>query len=132
MTADQDNNCDIIIDLLKNMRKLDDNITTALNANWDPSNAKNTCSAIHDQLLKSYNDRDSLLKGCIAQSSERVRRVKERKDAEPDNPQVLKSLRKEQTHLRLMQAELSVEQVIRDRSSAIFNNRCRNYYRAVQ
>jgi hypothetical protein len=58
-----------------------------------------------------------------------VRSLKQEKDSRPDNIQLLKHLRREQTSLRLLQTELGVEEVIKERTMKVFHEHCRNYYK---
>ena len=52
------------------------------------------------QLVKVHSDRDSSLQKCIDYSVAKVEKLKEDKKANPDNPAVLKALKREQTKVR--------------------------------
>lgn len=45
-----------------------------------------------------------------------------KKNRDPDNFEIMKELKKEQTQLRLMQSELTVEEIVKDRSLKYFTN----------
>lgn len=60
--------------------------------------------------------------------SEQVRILRKKRDEEEDDVLASKDLRKEQNKLRLMQNELHVEEVIRDRSLKVWLLSIFNYW----
>ncbi|XP_064473317.1 protein MIX23-like [Ornithodoros turicata] len=119
-------------EILKKLRKVDDNIVYALNTTIPTEsfapNGPGMCRDLYEKLLASYSQREKAIKQCLQFSSDRVHNLKEERSKDPDNLDVLKRLRKEQTQLRLMQNELNVEEVVKDRSFKIFHERCRLFY----
>ncbi|KAH7639508.1 coiled-coil domain-containing 58 [Dermatophagoides farinae] len=123
-------------DVLKNLRKLDDNIVHSLNTTIptqsfavkgiDPTKQ---CQELYKQLMELHTNREQAIKNCIIRVSESVHQLKRRRDENEADFQVQKQLRKEQNKLRMMQNELHVEEVVRDRSLKFFHERCRAYYR---
>ncbi|XP_069700551.1 protein MIX23 [Periplaneta americana] len=122
-------------DALKKMRMLDDKIIYALNttiptdsfkSQVDPSSS---CKELYEQLKKNYDSRESAIKRCITLSGDKVRSLREQKQKKSDDPAILKSLRKEQTELRLLQAELNVEEVVKERTTKVYYERCRPFYK---
>lgn len=81
------------------------------------------------QLQSNYSSREQKIKQCIDVLASEVRSLKQEKDSRPDNIQLLKHLRREQTSLRLLQTELGVEEVIKERTMKVFHEHCRNYYK---
>jgi hypothetical protein len=81
------------------------------------------------QLQSNYTSRENKIKQCIDVLASEVRSLKQEKDSRPDNIQLLKHLRREQTSLRLLQTELGVEEVIKERTMKVFHEHCRNYYK---
>lgn len=81
------------------------------------------------QLQSNYTSREQKIKQCIDVLASEVRSLKQEKDSRPDNIQLLKHLRREQTSLRLLQTELGVEEVIKERTMKVFHEHCRNYYK---
>jgi len=122
---------------LKQLRKIDDNIVYALNntiptpsfAHGDPNVPKVRCQELHQVLKSSYEDRDKLIKNCIRHTSDRVQRLTAESGA--SDASLSKKLRSEQTQLRLLRKELNIEEVIQDRSSKIFHEKCRPFYRST-
>lgn len=117
---------------LKNMRRIDDIIINTLNSviptdSFNPDAAK-ACKDLHNQLVEGNRHRKSAITKCINLSAERLKNFREQRDTD----QSLKSrnlLRAEQTKLRMLQVELSVEDLVEERSSKVFQERCRKYYK---
>ncbi|RWR99700.1 Coiled-coil domain-containing protein 58-like protein, partial [Dinothrombium tinctorium] len=67
-------------------------------------------------LNQSYKAREVIIKKCIEIASKDVKQLKEKRDQNPSDLETIKKLKKEQTKLRLMQNELNVEEIVRDRT----------------
>ncbi|GFG34466.1 hypothetical protein Cfor_07704 [Coptotermes formosanus] len=80
------------------------------------------------KLKNNYENREAAIKRCITVSADRVRGLWEQREKNEDS-NVLKALRKEQTKLRLLQAELNVEEVLRERTTKVYYERCRPFYK---
>lgn len=76
----------------------------------------------------SYDQRDKSIRHCIELVNDDVKKLRQRKLDAPDDVDILRALRKEQTKLRLMQQEMSIEEVVRDRTQKVFYERCRDSY----
>ncbi|XP_054165605.1 protein MIX23-like [Oppia nitens] len=134
-----DNTCEDFLafeEALKKSRKIDDNIIHLLNTSIPTdsfavgsTNAGKQCQELYQQLQTSYSQREKSIKHCISVVSDRVKSIKSQRQQNEDDMDVLKSLRKEQTKLRLMQNELNVEEVVRDRTVKVFYDRCRSFYK---
>lgn len=130
---------------IKKLRKIDDNIVYALNTSiatesirareGDASNPTGRCSDLWSQLHRSYNEREQLIKSCVKVTSENLQNLRAQRDGQVqangklDPIALSKQLRNQQTQLRLLQKELSVEEVIKERSTKIFHEKCRAYFR---
>ncbi|XP_032795193.2 protein MIX23 [Daphnia magna] len=120
---------------LRKMRTLDDKIIYTFNTSIPTDSFKGqvnesaTCKHLYDELQTNYRSREHSIKQCIDILANEVRSLKQEKDAHPDNFQLLKHLRREQTSLRLLQTELGVEEVIKERTMKVFYEHCRNYYK---
>ena len=111
---------------LKQHRRIDDNIAHALNTTIptqsfavkgvDPTL---NCSNLYEQLKSAHNTREGAIKQCIVKASGRVKCLIAQREKDEDNIQVNKELRRAQKTLRLMQNELNVEEVVRDRTSKV-------------
>ncbi|CAG2102409.1 unnamed protein product [Medioppia subpectinata] len=125
-----------ILDALKKSRKIDDNIIHLLNTSLPTdsfanktSDAGHQCKHLYHQIQDSYSQREKSIKQCISVVSTRVKQLKDKRQANDEDLDVMKSLRKEQTRLRLMQNELNVEEVVKDRTLKVFDERCRTFYK---
>ena len=75
------------------------------------------------QLQSLYQGRQTSIQKCINEVTSKVQELREIRNKDPSNETVAKQLRKMQTNLRLIQNELTVEEVIRERSIKV-----RNYF----
>ncbi|XP_077202442.1 protein MIX23 isoform X1 [Paroedura picta] len=122
-------------ELLRVMRTIDDRIVHELNTTVPTTSfvgkvdASQTCKDLYESLAEAHTSRERLIKSCIAQTSHVVKNLQEERNTSPEDLALLKTLRKEQTKLKLMQSELNVEEVVNDRSWKVFNERCRAHYK---
>ena len=84
------------------------------------------------QLVDAHQSREQAIKRCIVKVSEAVHTLRTKRDQDEDNPRLIKELRKEQNKLRMMQNELNVEEVVRDRSIKVGVNKNRmQFFRLI-
>ncbi|GFN77840.1 coiled-coil domain-containing protein 58-like [Plakobranchus ocellatus] len=104
-------------DTLRQLRLIDDRIIHALNDSLPTQSfrgkvdASSVCKRFYDELQIAYDQRKNAIQHCLEIASKEVDTLRQEKASNPDDFNTLKSLRKEQTKLRLMQQELSVEEV---------------------
>lgn len=116
---------------LKKMRDLDDKIIYALNTSLPTESFKGQvnpeakCRELHKQLEAGYGDRQDAIKKCILVCADSVKQLKEKREESRDDVVLNKQFKTEQRKLRLLQAELSVEDIIRERTQKTFRERCR-------
>ncbi|XP_063360307.1 protein MIX23 [Cydia amplana] len=122
-------------DVLKKMRVLDDKIVYALNTSLPTESFRNkidatsACADLYSQIQKGHTDREAVIKNCIVSTADTVKKLRAAKEERPDDYDVLKTLKAEQRKLRLLQTELSVEEVIREKTTKLFTEKCRSYYK---
>ncbi|KAF9815873.1 hypothetical protein SFRURICE_009771 [Spodoptera frugiperda] len=122
-------------DILKKMRVMDDKIVYALNTSIPTESfankvdAHSACEDLYSQIQKGHTDRENVIKNCILVTAETVKQLKAVKDEKPNDFEVLKNLKAEQKKLRLLQTELSVEEVIKEKTTKVFTEKCRSYYK---
>ncbi|CAI8045327.1 Coiled-coil domain-containing protein 58 [Geodia barretti] len=111
---------------LQQLRALDDKIIYKLNTSVPTQSfaglvsADERCKQLYEEMKAGYLARPAAIQHCIDRTSERVMELRtQREGAGGDDPATNKALRKEQTKLRLMQSELAVEDVIRERSTKV-------------
>ncbi|XP_055325365.1 protein MIX23 [Sitodiplosis mosellana] len=118
---------------LKKMRDLDDKIIYVLNTSIPTEsfkgqlNASDKCTDLYDQLNSTYDSRNKIIKNCIAVTANRVKELKTKKDSDADDITVYKDFKSEQRKLRVLQSELNVEDIIKERTMKIFYEKCRTF-----
>ncbi|KRT83000.1 hypothetical protein AMK59_4527 [Oryctes borbonicus] len=118
-------------DALKEMRRVDDLIVNTINSviptdSFHPD-AKKSCKDLYEQIETGNNKREAAIKNCITVSADRVKKLKEQRESNLSDIQLSKELRAEQTKLRMLRVELSVEELVKQRTAKVFNERCRKY-----
>uniref|UniRef100_A0A2M4AN63 Protein MIX23 n=1 Tax=Anopheles triannulatus TaxID=58253 RepID=A0A2M4AN63_9DIPT len=120
---------------LRKMRDLDDKIIYALNTSLPTESFKGQvdaeakCRDLHVQLESGYNHRQEAIKNCIVLCADTVKTLKGQREDNRDDVSLNKQFKTEQRKLRLLQAELSVEDIIRERTQKTFRERCRLFFR---
>ena len=71
-----------------------------------------------------HSARRSAIQHCLTTTSEQIRLLQNKRDKSPDDTEALRTLRNEQTKLRLMRNELTVEDIARDRTIKVRENVC--------
>lgn len=118
------------------MRKVDDKIIYSLNTSIPTESFKGQldpvakCRDLHNALQTAYNERTSAIRGCVYKTAEDLKTLKAEKEKNEGDFQLNKKFKSEQRKLRLFQQELTVEDIIKERTSKIFNERCRTYFKA--
>lgn len=117
------------------MRQLDDKIIYLLNTSIPTESFRSqvdvtgTCKDLFQQIQSGHAQREISIKKCLNTSRERVKQLKEERDANQDDPMILKKLRKEQSTLRMLEAELGVEEVVKKRTTQVYYEKCRSFYK---
>lgn len=129
--------CQDIIGLqehLKRLRSVDDSIilnlnTTVLTTSFQKDieqNIKN-CKALHEQLNQAYESRNKIINICLADADAKVAQLIEAKQQNYSDLTVQKELKRQQTKQRMIRKEVTVEEIIQDRSLKALQERCRRY-----
>ncbi|KAK7083159.1 Coiled-coil domain-containing protein 58 [Halocaridina rubra] len=127
--------CEDIADTLRLMRSIDDKIVYQLNLATPTQSFRgvvdpaNHCKGLYDQLNDTYLERGSLIEKCLNESREVIRSVKTEVESKRNDPSLLRKLRTEQNRMRDLQNELIVEEIVRERSLKVFEERCRQFYK---
>ncbi|XP_013413012.1 coiled-coil domain-containing protein 58 [Lingula anatina] len=122
-------------DTLKQWRNLDDRIISALNKIIPTQSfsgqvdANSQCKKLYDELIEGHEMRNKAILYCLEKGSKVIDELRQQRANNKDNLDLLKSLRKQQTQVRLIQNEVNVEEVVRDRTLKVFYERCRDYYK---
>ncbi|BFF97821.1 coiled-coil domain-containing protein 58 [Drosophila madeirensis] len=122
---------------LKKMRDVDDKIIYSLNALPTESfkgqvDSENTCRDLYAKLEQSHLTRQDKIRNCITLSANSLKKLREQQEAQPNDVDTGSKFKAEQRKLRVLQAELYVEDIIKERTYKAFNERCRAYFHAGQ
>lgn len=112
------------------MRDVDDKIIYALNSIPTESfrnqvSSEGTCKALFNELSKCHGEREEAIKQCILVSANKLQTLKEKR--ETGDHQATSEFKSEQRKLRVLQSELNVEDIVKERSIKAFNERCRAF-----
>ncbi|KAK0182337.1 hypothetical protein PV327_000486 [Microctonus hyperodae] len=122
-------------DSLQKMRQIDDKIIYLLNTTIPTESFRGQvdpttkCKDLFHQIQSGHSQREVFIKKCLNTTRDRVQKLKEDKNNNPEDISILKALRKEQTNLRLLESELGVEEIVKNRTTQIYNNKCRGFYK---
>ncbi|KAI9296097.1 hypothetical protein K502DRAFT_364453 [Neoconidiobolus thromboides FSU 785] len=110
-------------DLLKKLRKPDDNIILRLNTT--DTKSEESCLKTFRTLSKAYSERDTVIKTCVKLVDGKLTQLREDFDKNKEDSVLKSHLYAEEAKLRWIKNEASVEEIIQRRSSKVFNDRCR-------
>lgn len=117
------------------MRLLDDKIIYTLNTAIPTESFKGQvdsiaqCKDLFQQIKSIHSQREEAITKCLNVAKGRVMQLKNLRDNGDERPTLIKNLRNEQTTLRLLQAELNIEEVLRRRTVQVYYERCRGFYK---
>jgi len=119
---------------LKRLRTVDDSIilnlnTTILTSSFQKDIEQNVsnCNRFHQQLKEAYEERDRLIQACLSDAEAKVAELKAASNQSEPDLAIQKELRRQQTRQRMIQKEVTVEQIIQDRSMKALQERCRPF-----
>lgn len=112
--------------------------------------SEKTCKDLYAKLQTGHKEREEAIRGCIMVSAESLKTLRQQREIQPDDIDVDKKFKSEQRkvnqdisvisstvfirsfllQLRVLQSELSVEDIVKERSYKAFNERCRVFFRA--
>jgi hypothetical protein len=117
---------------LKQLRDIDDKFLFALNLSTPtPSikargtNPTESCRDLQNEMESNYKHRNESLNRCITLMGAEVKKYKS--EFEGGNDPALPLLRTKQSTLRMLRNELNVEEIIQDRTRALFNVKCKEF-----
>lgn len=115
---------------MKKSRGIDDKIIYTLNTTIPTESFKGqtspaeTCKKLHQQLTQVHQERADIIKKCILITADRVKALREKKD----DIESFNKFKSEQRKLRMLQSELNVEDIVKERTYKTFHERCRSYF----
>ncbi|KAB7496389.1 Coiled-coil domain-containing protein 58 [Armadillidium nasatum] len=127
--------CDDIGLLLKEMRAIDDKIIYQLNLATPTASFRKeedpteNCKELFSHLEKTYKDRSTLITNCLDEFRSNVRGLAEKFSTNKDDYILHRKLRSEQSKVRELQSELTIEEIIRQRSLKAFEEKCKLFFK---
>ncbi|XP_053978204.1 protein MIX23 isoform X2 [Hylaeus anthracinus] len=117
------------------MRQIDDKIIYMLNTTVPTESFKSQidptakCKDLFEQIQSGHRKRELAITKCLNATKEKVKQLRNQRDNGDESPELLKTLRKEQSTMRLLQSELNVEEVVKNRTFQVYYERCRSFYK---
>ncbi|XP_045137728.1 protein MIX23-like [Portunus trituberculatus] len=127
--------CQDITDTLRAMRTIDDKIIYELNLATPTQSFRSAvdprthCQELYTQLNKMYSERGSLISQCEDEARGKLRAMQGQLASKRDDPAFMRKLRSEQSKVRELQNETTIEEIIRERSLKVFEEKCRHFYK---
>ncbi|TPX59656.1 hypothetical protein SpCBS45565_g07671 [Spizellomyces sp. 'palustris'] len=111
--------------VLKDLRSLDDNVVPRLNALITRSvDLNKSCRAFYEQLDESYRHRERLISKCKHLTDERIATKRKQLEEQPNDTDLKLSIQADEAKARAINAEFTVEEILRERTSEVFKARC--------
>jgi len=112
---------------LTQLRGIDDKILAALNPPTQSMQArgespKDNCLQLQQELATNYKTREESIRRCIQVVGDEVKQYKSKVDS--GDILAMAEMRGKTTTVRMLSAELDVEEIIRNRSDTVFRTKC--------
>ncbi|CAG8439342.1 13746_t:CDS:2 [Funneliformis caledonium] len=106
-------------DLMKEYRKIDDNIMLRMNTTNTHSEA--ACADFFKQLSDAYQKRERILDAELEKKQKAL-------DDDPFDNNLKNQMFVDESKRRMINNELTVEDIVRERSLSVFKNKCRIFH----
>eukprot|EP00117_Sycon_ciliatum_P019883 scpid81628/ scgid17878/ Coiled-coil domain-containing protein 58 len=116
---------------IKILRDVDDRIVYRLNTSIPTASfAKGVdtqarCKELHDTIQEVSEARGVAIQRCISETKNHIAELQVQRKQMPDSQRFTHLLRQNQTKLRMMESELTVEEIVHARTMKAFKERCR-------
>ncbi|KAI8098922.1 caffeine-induced death protein 2 [Halteromyces radiatus] len=110
-------------DMLKELRRVDDNIILRLNST--DTHSEQACGDFFKQLASAYRKREDAVDYCLKVMDAEIDRKTNLLQQDPDDYDTQSSLFSDETKRRMIANELVVEGIVRDRTIQVFKSKCR-------
>ncbi|KAK9764633.1 hypothetical protein K7432_007710 [Basidiobolus ranarum] len=112
-------------DLMKGLRKIDDNIMLQMNST--NIHSENACATIFGQLSEAYKKREKSIQYCLTVLDEELAIKQKELQEDPDDYDIRDSIYTDESKRRMIHNELVVEDIVRERSLKVFREKCRSH-----
>ncbi|CAG8603060.1 20418_t:CDS:2 [Cetraspora pellucida] len=109
-------------DIMKEYRKIDDNII--LRMNTTDTHSEQACAEFFKQLTKAYSKREQIINQCLKELEKKQKALID----DPYDNDLKNQMFVEESKRRMIGNEITVEEIVRDRSLTVFKNKCRMFH----
>ncbi|RIB05937.1 caffeine-induced death protein 2 [Gigaspora rosea] len=113
-------------DLMKEYRKIDDNII--LRMNTTDTHSEQACAEFFKQLTKAYSKRGQIINRCLKIIDQELEKKQKALADDPYDNDLKNQMFVEESKRRMISNEITVEEIVRDRSLTVFKNKCRMFH----
>ncbi|KAI7861619.1 caffeine-induced death protein 2 [Spinellus fusiger] len=110
-------------DTMKELRRVDDNIVPRLNSTDVHSEA--ACAEFFKELATSYAKREEAINYCLKTMDTAIENKYKKLQEDPEDYEVQSSLYSDESKRRMVANELTVEDIVRERTLQVFKSKCR-------
>ncbi|RUP48644.1 caffeine-induced death protein 2-domain-containing protein [Jimgerdemannia flammicorona] len=110
-------------ELMKEYRRVDDNIM--LRMNTTDTHSESACAAIFTELANAYHKREDAVNYCLKVIDQELDRKNKKLEEDPEDHNLKSNIYTEESKRRMISNELTVEDIVRERSLQVFRNKCR-------
>ncbi|ORX63188.1 hypothetical protein DM01DRAFT_1315019 [Hesseltinella vesiculosa] len=110
-------------EMMKELRRVDDNIILRLNGT--DTHSENACGDFFSQLSAAYKKRDDAIDYCLKVMDDELDRKNKLLQEDPDDYDTQSSIFSDETKRRMINNERMVEEAVRERTFQVFKNKCR-------
>ncbi|CAG8838350.1 25877_t:CDS:2, partial [Gigaspora margarita] len=108
--------------LMKEYRKIDDNII--LRMNTTDTHSEQACAEFFKQLTKAYSKRGQIINRCLKELEKKQKALAD----DPYDNDLKNQMFVEESKRRMINNEITVEEIVRYRSLTVFKNKCRMFH----
>ncbi|ORZ06075.1 caffeine-induced death protein 2 [Absidia repens] len=110
-------------EMMKELRRVDDNIILGLNST--DTHSENACGDFFKRLATAYRKREEAVDYCLKVMDAEIDRKTILLQEDPDDYDTQSSIFSDETKRRMIANELVVEGIVRDRTLQVFKSKCR-------
>ncbi|RIA89191.1 caffeine-induced death protein 2 [Glomus cerebriforme] len=113
-------------DLMKEFRKIDDNIM--LKMNTTDTHSKDACADFFKKLADAYQKREYVINKCLKILDAELEKKQKALDDDPFDSNLKNQMFVDESKRRMINNEFTVEDIVRERSLTVFKNKCRLFH----
>ncbi|CAO3650293.1 unnamed protein product [Cunninghamella blakesleeana] len=110
-------------EIMKELRRVDDNIIPRLNST--DTHSEGACADFFKQLSSAYRKREQAVDYCLKVIDAEIEAKNKKLQEDPDDYEVQSGLFSDETKRRMVANELVVEDIVRERTIQVFKSKCR-------